>query len=169
MRSEHRSAFDSEVMRLCAMHGRTASAKLLSTWWEALLDLEWDQFTRGLEAVLRESTTFPRPLDLRRQVLGSSYENEREKARAQELRDLDDEVRAWQKDTARVEADKARFQLIREHAQGAHKQAFQAACDSCQFEREHPAAYRHLKPGMVAADVDWSMPVVGCCEEEPRW
>lgn len=169
----HRDVFAAEVTQLASDFGRRATDPLIAQWWAALHDLTWDQFERGLRSMRRDADSFPRPIDLRRAVLSDHEQSEREKAAEQERRDLDAEMRAWKADPAKVAADKARFQRLRKHLASrlgtdGKRECSQEGCECCAFEKAHPHAHKHLRDGIVTADVEWSIPVEGCCSTISR-
>lgn len=158
------SPFEAELRWMFAQFNRRCTDTAVKQFWEALQDLEWEQFERGLQAVMREATALPRPIDIRRAVLGDRQESDREKQEAKERADLDDSIRKW-KDSPQHELDKARFGRIRKHLseslKGVHE--FDVECESCEFALRHIAPHLHLRRGIVCGEANWDLRVPGCC------
>lgn len=163
--------FEDGMKFLAETYDQELSAGRLNIYWNVLKELTKEEFAWALGMHAESSQWFPKPSELKA-LAGTFYERvtrdemeRRDAERKREQADYDEGFRAWRSDPGKVEADKARFARIRAHAQGKHKDAPVDGCDSCLFEVAHPAPHLHLKDGIVAADVVWTIRVAGCCLE----
>lgn len=165
----HKDAFRGLLWELADDFSRKCTEALVTVYWSALNGLEWDDFERAVKRAREFSGAFPRPIDLRR-LAEEGQETEAQRARRKEREATDREIEDWVKDRPRVERDHARFKRLMQHGAGDHRGQFLPECDGCVFDRAHPAAILHVRgrQNIVAADVDWSVPVAGCCEGAPR-
>lgn len=170
--AKHKDAFRSLIWQLAEDFGRKCTEAMVTSYWSALHDLEWDDFERAVSRIGRDSQTFPRPIDIRRQADDGPQETDGEERAKRERAQLDREIDEWAKDRPRVERDRVRFRRLMDHigarvsADGVRACPNGPDCEGCRHERAHPRAHLHLRNGGLTADVDWHVAVAGCCARE---
>lgn len=128
-------------------------------WWSALEDLDVDDVRRAFGRLIQEFTrsTAPGPGDLRPYALEFRDRRRTQQETAGAMRLIE-----GGRDFSR---DPRYFDVM--PGSGHFAGQCRPKCSVCEFERRHPRMHLHVSETIVCGDVDWSIPVAGCCAPMP--
>lgn len=166
--------FSTGIAMLATAYSREISDVTLNTYW--MLMYKFDRATFGWvveECIENPQKYMPSPAELKKLAKAMYKKATPEQIRQREAQekayqdDLHAQHEALKADPERFARNKRRLSLLTDCIGGAHQDAPHPDCDSCKFRRAHPVAHLHLAKlpaGLTSADVDWNVPVAGCCQ-----